>query len=111
MNRPLPRALSDALARAKASFDAFEADAAAPAESNVRAIFPLPYPSTPKQSRAWFDAHGIAIKDWCETHGLDRYIVTDLLRGRLKGLRGESHRAAVLLGLKADPDSTMKLAA
>lgn len=69
------------------------------------------YPSTPKQSRAWFDAHGIAITDWCETHGIDRYIVTDLLRGRLKGNRGEAHRAAILLGLKADPDSSMKLAA
>ncbi len=69
-----------------------------------------PYPSTPRQSRAWFNANGIAITDWCNAFGLDRYIVTDILRGRLKGIRGESHRAAVLLGIKADPDA-MKLAA
>ena len=69
------------------------------------------YPSTPRQSRAWFDANGIAITDWCNYYGLDRYIVTDILRGRLRGIRGESHRAAVLLGLKADPDAVRKLAA
>ena len=68
------------------------------------------YPSTPSQSRAWFIANGIAIKDWCNDLGLDRYIVTDLLRGRLKGHRGEAHKAAVLLGLKADPE-TIQLAA
>ena len=69
-----------------------------------------PYPSTPRQSRAWFDANGIAITDWCKAYDLDRFIVTDLLRGRLKGIRGESHRAAILLGIKADPDS-IRLAA
>ena len=69
-----------------------------------------PYPSTPEQARAWFTSHGVAITEWCATHELDRYIVTDLLRGRLKGVRGEAHRAAILLGLKADP-SKMKLAA
>jgi gp16 family phage-associated protein len=70
-----------------------------------------PYPSTPWQARAWFDANGIAITDWCNAFGLDRLIVTDILRGRLKGIRGESHRAAVLLGIKADPDAVRKLAA
>ncbi len=68
------------------------------------------YPSTPQQSRAWFNQHGVCIKTWCEWHQLDRYIVTDLLRGRLRGVRGEAHRAAILLGLKADPE-TLKLAA
>lgn len=68
------------------------------------------YPKTPKQARAWFTNNGICITEWCAAHGLDRYIVTDLLRGRLKGNRGASHSAAVALGLKADP-KTMKLAA
>lgn len=68
------------------------------------------YPSSPKQSRLWFNQNGVCITEWCQWHRLDRYIVTDLLRGRLKGVRGESHRAAILLGLKADP-STLKLAA
>lgn len=69
-----------------------------------------PYPSTPKQARAWFASHGVAITDWCAAHKVDRYIVTDLLRGRLKGVRGEAHLAAIKLGLKADPD-TLKQAA
>lgn len=30
-------------------------------------------------------------------------ILVDLLRGRLKDLRGEAHHAAIALGLKADP--------
>lgn len=61
------------------------------------------YPKTPKQARRWFTSHGICITEWCEENKLDRYIVTDLLRGRLKGTRGESHRAAILLGIKPDP--------
>lgn len=69
-----------------------------------------PYPQTPPQARSWFNSHGISITDWCNHFQVDRYIVTDLMRGRIKGVRGESHRAAILLGLKPDPD-TIKLAA
>lgn len=68
------------------------------------------YPKTPKQARAWFSNNGVCISEWCKAHQINRYIVTDLMRGRIKGERGESHRAAVLLGIKADP-KTMKLAA
>lgn len=64
-----------------------------------------PYPSTPSQSHAWFAANGIAIKEWCAAHGHDRYIVHDLLRGRLKGIRGGAHFAAIDLGLKPDPEN------
>ncbi|WP_297572629.1 DNA-binding protein [uncultured Deefgea sp.] len=58
---------------------------------------------TPQQAHAWFRANGICINDWCRENKLSRFTVLDLLRGRRKGLRGEAHRAAVLLGLKADP--------
>jgi gp16 family phage-associated protein len=37
--------------------------------------------------------------------------VVDLLRGRLKGFRGEAHRAAVALGLKASPADGQSAAA
>lgn len=62
------------------------------------------YPKTPAQARAWFTTHGISITDFCNEKQLDRYIVTELLRGRIKGIRGESHRAAIVLGIKPDPD-------
>lgn len=63
----------------------------------------LPYPQTRTSARAWFVRHGIAKSKWASHHKISRLIVEDLLRGRLKGLRGEAHRAAVLLGLKQDP--------
>jgi len=65
------------------------------------------YPSTPAQARQWFTDHGICIADWAKHYGVSRYAVFDLLRGKRKGLRGETHRAAVLLGLKKDP-ATLK---
>ncbi|GAB1388967.1 hypothetical protein MASR1M6_11480 [Rubrivivax sp.] len=56
---------------------------------------------TPEQVRAEFTAAGIPVAEWCRAHGIDRNVVVDLLRGRTQGLRGEAHRAAVALGLKA----------
>jgi gp16 family phage-associated protein len=68
----------------------------------------IPYPQTPKTAHAWFFSHGICISDWCRAHQLERMAVVDLLRGKRKGCRGNAHRAAVALGLKAAPE---KLAA
>jgi len=65
---------------------------------------------TPSQVHAWFPQNGICISEWCRHYHLSRYTVTDLMRGNLKGSRGKAHRAAILLGLKPDPD-TIKLAA
>lgn len=67
-----------------------------------------PYPSTTKQARAWFNANGVCIADWCKERGFDRCTVFDLLRGKRKGLRGEAHKAAVALGLKADPKTVQQ---
>lgn len=53
--------------------------------------------------RAWFRAHGINVSAWAREHGFKRQVVVDLLHDRIKGFRGEAHRAAVALGLKADP--------
>jgi gp16 family phage-associated protein len=68
------------------------------------------YPLTPEQAKAWFISHGVCITEWCKSLGLDHGAVTDLLRGKSKGTRGESHRAAVLLGLKKDPNKKAKAA-
>lgn len=60
-------------------------------------------PYTPKEIKAEFAAYGVTITDFCNTHQLSRMSVVDLLRGHGQGLRGDSHRAAVILGLKPDP--------
>jgi gp16 family phage-associated protein len=56
---------------------------------------------TAEQVRAEFDAAGVSVAEWARLHGLNRVLVYRLLSGTHKGLRGQSHRAAVLLGLKA----------
>ena len=38
--------------------------------------------------------------------GLPRLVLVDLLRGRLRGHRGQAHRAAIVLGLKPNPETT-----
>lgn len=61
---------------------------------------------TTEEARQWFTNHGVCVAEWCRELGFDRYTVVDLLRNRRKGRRGEAHRAAIALGLKAAPDST-----
>lgn len=72
---------------------------------------PLPYPQTPASANAWFISHGICKTHWAQAQGINRMILVDLLRGRLKGLRGEAHHAAIALGLKADPASATQASA
>lgn len=60
----------------------------------------MPAPLTPEQARDKLDRAGISIAEFCRTHSLNKNLVSDLLNGRKKGRRGESHRAAVLLGIK-----------
>ena len=50
-----------------------------------------------------FRANGVAISAWCRQEGLSYHVVRELLYGRNKGIRGESHRAAIALGIKPDP--------
>ncbi|HEJ2039539.1 DNA-binding protein [Pseudomonas aeruginosa] len=71
---------------------------------------PLPYPQTPESANAWFVTHGINKSAWARELGIDRMTMVDLLRGRLKGLRGDAHHAAVALGLKANPTQTHQAA-
>lgn len=58
---------------------------------------------TAAQARRWIEANGITIAEWSEKNGFSKFAVIDLLRGRRKGKRGDSHRAAIALGMKRDP--------
>lgn len=54
-----------------------------------------------KEVLADFDKRGITIADFARAHGLKYGITYQVLHGTKKGRRGEAHRAAVLLGMKA----------
>ncbi|PAU55208.1 DNA-binding protein [Pseudomonas frederiksbergensis] len=60
----------------------------------------MPATVTPEQARADLDRKGVSIAEFSRKHGLNKNLVSDLLNGRIKGRRGEAHRAAVLLGIK-----------
>lgn len=60
----------------------------------------MPKLLTPEQAREALNEKGMSIAEFSRIHGLNRQMVSDLLAGRKKGLRGEAHRAAVLLGIK-----------
>jgi gp16 family phage-associated protein len=47
-----------------------------------------------------FKSAGITLSEWARANKFNRMTVVDLLRGARQGLRGESHRCAVALGLK-----------
>jgi gp16 family phage-associated protein len=55
---------------------------------------------TIEQVQADFLAAGITMSEWARANGFHRMTVVDLLRGARQGLRGETHRCAVALGLK-----------
>lgn len=60
----------------------------------------MPVLLTAEQARAELDRNGITIAQFCRAHGLNKNLVSDLLNGRKKGVRGEARRAAVLLKIK-----------
>ena len=54
-----------------------------------------------QEARSLISRQGISAKEWAIKHGLTPSTVYAVLNGQKKCLRGESHRAAVLLGMKA----------
>lgn len=56
---------------------------------------------TRRAVRADFNRRGVTISAWAADRGYHPEAVGDLLRGKTKGLRGQSHNIAVLLGIKA----------
>ncbi len=65
---------------------------------------PLPYPQTPETAKAYFLQHGINRSEWARHFGVSQQAITDFFRGKLKGSWGRSHKTAVFLGLKPDPN-------
>jgi gp16 family phage-associated protein len=55
---------------------------------------------TAQQVRAEFERKGLSIAGWARKHGVSRQVVYEVLAGRKKCKRGQSHKVAVLLGLK-----------
>lgn len=55
---------------------------------------------TPAEARARLDERGESISRWSTKLGINPNTTSDLLNKRKKGVRGEAHKAAVLLGLK-----------
>ncbi|MCD9118328.1 DNA-binding protein [Pseudomonas bijieensis] len=60
----------------------------------------MPALLTAEQARAELDRNGVTIAQFCRDHGLNKNLVSDLLNGRKKGVRGEARRAAVLLRIR-----------
>ena len=55
---------------------------------------------TPEQVRAEFQRNGISIAGWATANGFSTNLVFEVLAGRKKAIRGQSHQIAVKLGLK-----------
>ncbi len=56
---------------------------------------------TPEQVRAELQRKGVSVTQWAIANGYSPNNVFDVLGGRKKCIRGQSHDIAVKLGLKA----------
>lgn len=52
------------------------------------------------EKRGWFANHGIALSHWADQHQVKRNVLYQVLEGKSRCTRGESHKIAVLLGLR-----------
>lgn len=55
---------------------------------------------TAAEARAWLEYQGITIAQWARENKKNHGLVREVLAGRKKCFRGESHNIAVLLGMK-----------
>lgn len=55
-------------------------------------------------AREQIQAQGISLREFARRHRLHPSTVYGVLNGQNKCLRGEAHRAAVLLGIKPHPE-------
>lgn len=60
---------------------------------------------TPEHVKARFEAEGVSIAEWANARGYKVRTVYAVIRGHLQAKRGISHRIAVELGLKAEPET------
>jgi gp16 family phage-associated protein len=63
-------------------------------------LMPSPL-KTPVQVREEFAARGISLSSWARERGFSAELVYQVLSGRKRCIRGQSHQIAVSLGLKA----------
>lgn len=55
---------------------------------------------TPAEARAEFHRKGVSITGWAAANGFSATLVFEVLAGRKKCTRGQTHNIAVRLGLK-----------
>lgn len=53
-----------------------------------------------KRARSYFEDSGIPVAEWARARGFSSGLVYQVLDGKRKCLRGQSHQIAVALGLK-----------
>lgn len=61
--------------------------------------------------REEFSRQGLSVAEFARAEGFDRHLVYQVIDGRLKGSRGQSHNIAVALGLKQGVRTDKKAAA
>lgn len=66
---------------------------------------------TPAQARQWLVDNGISVPSFAKAQGLDVQAVKDVLYERSNARRGERHRAAIALGIKAEPSEPIRMRA
>lgn len=55
---------------------------------------------TVKFARKYFETNGVSVAEWARAKGFSVTLVYQILEGRRKCLRGQSHKIAVALGIK-----------
>lgn len=60
----------------------------------------MPGIRTAAQAKAWLEQQGKSVQEFARENSVDPATTYQVLAGRKKGRRGESHKVAVLLGMK-----------
>lgn len=60
----------------------------------------MPGTRTAAQAKAWLEQQGKSVQEFARENNIDPATTYQILSGRKKGRRGESHKVAVLLGMK-----------
>ena len=60
----------------------------------------MPGIRTAEQAKAWLERQGKSVQEFARENSVDPATTYQILSGRKKGRRGESHKVAVLLGMK-----------
>ncbi len=56
--------------------------------------------ATPEEIQQEFTRRGLSVSEWARIRGFSTGLVYQVLSGKRKAMRGQSHRIAVALGLK-----------